>query len=123
MALGGSGPASAAIAAGARNLYHAAVLGSGFMAQSLCSGIFVSKRDRGTRISWMGDKAGFAAAKPLSHPPGSTWHYSGGASNTIARVIRRCFANVRFPRAELAPERNVRRRSRVGVQIDADLLV
>jgi len=35
-----------------------------------------------------GDQAGFAAAKPLAHPPGSYWHYSGGTSNIIARVMR-----------------------------------
>ena len=32
-----------------------------------------------------GDKAGFAAAKPLQYSPGSDWSYSGGASNIIAR--------------------------------------
>jgi len=52
-----------------------------------------------------GDQAGFAAAKPLAHPPGSYWHYSGGTSNIIARVMRPCFAHARdylhFPRARL----------------------
>jgi CubicO group peptidase (beta-lactamase class C family) len=52
-----------------------------------------------------GDKAGFAAAKPLEHPPGIHWQYSGGASNIIARILRQRFveerAYLRFPRERL----------------------
>jgi CubicO group peptidase (beta-lactamase class C family) len=52
-----------------------------------------------------GDKAGFAASKPLQYSPGSHWSYSGGASNIIARILRQRFADVRdylrFPREQL----------------------
>jgi CubicO group peptidase (beta-lactamase class C family) len=52
-----------------------------------------------------GDKAGFAAAKPLEHSPGTYWHYSGGTSNIIARILRQGFADerdyLRFPRERL----------------------
>lgn len=33
------------------------------------------------------DRAGYVAAKPLAHEPGSTWYYSTGTSNLIARGI------------------------------------
>ncbi len=33
-----------------------------------------------------GDVAGFAAARPLAHPPGSVFNYSSGTSNLIARA-------------------------------------
>ena len=52
-----------------------------------------------------GDKAGFAAAKPLEYPPGAYWQYSGGTSNIIARILRQRFAEernyLRFPRERL----------------------
>jgi hypothetical protein len=52
-----------------------------------------------------GDKAGFAASKPLQYSPGSHWSYSGGTSNIIARVLRQRFADardyLRFPREQL----------------------
>jgi len=52
-----------------------------------------------------GDKAGFAASKPLEHPPGVYWQYSGGTSNIIARILRQHFADeqeyLRFPRERL----------------------
>ena len=48
-----------------------------------------------------GDKAGFAAAKPLEHSPGTYWQYSSGTSNIIARILRQRFADeqeyLRFP--------------------------
>lgn len=51
------------------------------------------------------DKAGFAASKPLEHPPGAYWQYSGGTSNIIARILRQRFADerdyLRFPRERL----------------------
>lgn len=34
------------------------------------------------------DAAGFAAAKPLSAPPGTRWQYSSGTSNILSRIIR-----------------------------------
>jgi CubicO group peptidase (beta-lactamase class C family) len=52
-----------------------------------------------------GNKAGFAASKPLQYLPGSHWSYSGGASNIIARILRLRFADgrdyLRFPREQL----------------------
>jgi CubicO group peptidase (beta-lactamase class C family) len=52
-----------------------------------------------------GDKAGFAASKPLQYYPGSHWSYSSGASNIIARILRQRFAHrrdyLRFPREQL----------------------
>jgi CubicO group peptidase (beta-lactamase class C family) len=38
-----------------------------------------------------GNKAGFAASKPLANPPDTNWHYSGGNSNIIALVLRQHF--------------------------------
>lgn len=35
-----------------------------------------------------GDKAGFAADKPLACPPGTCWHYSSGTSNIVAAVLQ-----------------------------------
>jgi CubicO group peptidase (beta-lactamase class C family) len=40
-----------------------------------------------------GDKAKFAAAKPLLHPPGTEWHYSSGTSLILARILRDSFAS------------------------------
>jgi hypothetical protein len=34
------------------------------------------------------DCAGFAARKPLDHPPGTHWQYSGGSTNILSGVIR-----------------------------------
>lgn len=52
-----------------------------------------------------GDMAAFAAAKPLAHPPGTVWHYSGGDSHILARLLRNSFARereyLRFPRERL----------------------
>jgi CubicO group peptidase (beta-lactamase class C family) len=52
-----------------------------------------------------GDKAGFAASKPLQYSPGSHWSYSGGTSNIIARILRQRFGEkrdyLRFPREQL----------------------
>jgi len=38
-----------------------------------------------------GDKAKFAATKPLLHPPGTNWHYSSGTSVIVARIVRASF--------------------------------
>lgn len=35
------------------------------------------------------DVAGFAAAAPLAHPPGSFWYYSSGTTNIVARTLAR----------------------------------
>lgn len=52
-----------------------------------------------------GNKAGFAAAKPLQHPPGTYWQYSGGTSNIIARLLRQRLVDerdyLRLPRERL----------------------
>jgi CubicO group peptidase (beta-lactamase class C family) len=52
-----------------------------------------------------GDMAAFAASKPLLHPPGSVWHYSGGSSLILSRLLRNSFASerdyLRFPRERL----------------------
>jgi CubicO group peptidase (beta-lactamase class C family) len=52
-----------------------------------------------------GDMAAFAAAKPLAHPPGTVWNYSGGDSHILARLLRNSFARegeyLRFPRERL----------------------
>ncbi|XOV88112.1 MAG: serine hydrolase domain-containing protein [Pseudomonadota bacterium] len=34
------------------------------------------------------DTGTFAAAKPLAHPPGSTWSYSSGTTNIICRILK-----------------------------------
>jgi hypothetical protein len=39
-----------------------------------------------------GDKAKFAAMKPLLHRPGTHWHYSSGTSVIGARILRASFA-------------------------------
>jgi CubicO group peptidase (beta-lactamase class C family) len=49
--------------------------------------------------------AAFAAAKPLSVPPGTRWSYSSGTTNIIAAILRETFSNeadyLRYPRARL----------------------
>ena len=34
------------------------------------------------------DTAGFAAARPPAHPPGSVFNYSSGTSNIVSRIVR-----------------------------------
>jgi CubicO group peptidase (beta-lactamase class C family) len=34
------------------------------------------------------DMGGYAAAKPLVHPPGTHWYYSSGTTNIVSRVVR-----------------------------------
>jgi hypothetical protein len=52
-----------------------------------------------------GDMAGFAASKPLIHPPGTVWHYSGGTSLILSRLLRISFQRerdyLRLPRERL----------------------
>lgn len=33
------------------------------------------------------DMAGYAAAKPLAHPPGTFWYYSSGTANILSRIV------------------------------------
>ncbi|MEQ8842840.1 MAG: serine hydrolase [Acidimicrobiales bacterium] len=35
----------------------------------------------------MDDPAGYAAARPLAHPPGTVFNYSSGTSNIVARIV------------------------------------
>lgn len=52
-----------------------------------------------------GDAAGFAAAKPLAHAPGTRWQYSSATTNILARVMRHALqddeAYLAFPRRAL----------------------
>lgn len=52
-----------------------------------------------------GDTAGFTAAKPLAHEPGSTFYYSSGTSNLVARINRQAFDDLQsyfnFPQQRL----------------------
>lgn len=52
-----------------------------------------------------GDTAGFTAARPLAHEPGSTFYYSSGTTNLLARIIRQQFADLQsyfnFPQERL----------------------
>ncbi|HUF48622.1 MAG TPA: serine hydrolase [Vicinamibacterales bacterium] len=52
-----------------------------------------------------GDASGFAVRQPLAGAPGSTWQYSSGTTNVIARIIRHALqdddAYWRFPREAL----------------------
>jgi CubicO group peptidase (beta-lactamase class C family) len=34
-----------------------------------------------------GDHAGYAAALPLDHPPGTVWNYSSGTTNIVCRIL------------------------------------
>lgn len=34
-----------------------------------------------------GDMGGYAAAKPLEHPPGAVWQYSSGTTNLLSRMV------------------------------------
>jgi CubicO group peptidase (beta-lactamase class C family) len=60
-----------------------------------------------------GDMAGFAAAKPLLHLPGTTWNYSSGTSLILARILRQNFSDDRdylaFPRKRLFEPLGMRR--------------
>jgi len=52
-----------------------------------------------------GNKAKFAAFKPLLHPPGAEWHYSSGTSLILARILHDSFASesdyLNYPRKRL----------------------
>jgi CubicO group peptidase (beta-lactamase class C family) len=52
-----------------------------------------------------GDKAKFAASKPLVHPPGAYWAYASGTSLILAGILRGSFDDerdyLRYPRERL----------------------
>jgi CubicO group peptidase (beta-lactamase class C family) len=56
-------------------------------------------------LSGTGDAAGFAAAKPLAHPPGAHFAYASGTTNVLMLAIREAIADDRsylaFPRRAL----------------------
>jgi CubicO group peptidase (beta-lactamase class C family) len=52
------------------------------------------------------DAAAYAADKPLEHPPGSRWQYSGAPTNILSRIVRQAIGGSledywRFPREAL----------------------
>jgi CubicO group peptidase (beta-lactamase class C family) len=53
------------------------------------------------------DMATFAASKPLSAAPGTTWHYSSGTTNILSRIVRRTVGEREYhnfpPRALFGP--------------------
>jgi CubicO group peptidase (beta-lactamase class C family) len=49
---------------------------------------YVPGSDSTTMLFLKGDMAGFAAAKPLAHKPGTHWSYSSGTSNILARIVQ-----------------------------------
>jgi CubicO group peptidase (beta-lactamase class C family) len=62
--------------------------------------------DLATMLFDRGDAAGYAAAKPLEHPPDTQWQYSSGTSNIVSRILRHSFAGdqaayFHFPRGAL----------------------
>jgi CubicO group peptidase (beta-lactamase class C family) len=38
-------------------------------------------------VSGKDDVAGYAAARPLRHPPGTSWSYSSGTTNIVSRLV------------------------------------
>jgi CubicO group peptidase (beta-lactamase class C family) len=46
-------------------------------------------------LSGTGDAAGFAAAKPLAHPPGTRFAYASGTTNVLMQAIREALADDR----------------------------
>jgi CubicO group peptidase (beta-lactamase class C family) len=63
------------------------------------------KSDAEQMLYMQSDMSGYAAKKPLEHPPGSFWSYSSGTTNIISRVLRQSFADeqeyLQFPRERL----------------------
>src|SRR5262249_21232177 len=63
------------------------------------------KSDAEQMLYMQPDMSGYAAKKPLEHPPGSFWSYSSGTTNIISRVLRQSFADeqeyLQFPRERL----------------------
>ena len=50
-----------------------------------------------------GDVAGYTAARPLGHAPGTHWYYSSGDTNLLCRCLQNCLGDQAddFPRAAL----------------------
>jgi CubicO group peptidase (beta-lactamase class C family) len=46
-------------------------------------------------LSGTGDAAGFAAAKPLAHPPGARFAYASGTTNVLMQAMREALADDR----------------------------
>ncbi len=43
------------------------------------------------------DSAGYAASRPLEHPPGTHWQYSSGTTNILSLIARRTVGEVDYP--------------------------
>jgi CubicO group peptidase (beta-lactamase class C family) len=51
-----------------------------------------------TRMLFDGpDAAGFAAARPLAHPPGTHWQYASGTTNILSLIARRALGEDAYP--------------------------
>ncbi len=51
-----------------------------------------------TRMLFDGyDAGGFAASRPLEHPPGSFWKYSSGTTNILSLIARRAVGEADYP--------------------------
>jgi CubicO group peptidase (beta-lactamase class C family) len=44
-----------------------------------------------------GDAGGFAASRPLAHPPGTHWQYASGTTNILSLIARRSLGEERYP--------------------------
>jgi CubicO group peptidase (beta-lactamase class C family) len=52
-----------------------------------------------TRMLFDGpDAGGFAAARPLAHPPGTNWQYASGTTNILSLIARRALGETDYPR-------------------------
>ena len=61
-----------------------------------------------TRMLFDGpDAGGFAASRPLAHPPGTHWQYASGTTNILSLIARRALGETSYPswprRALLVP--------------------
>lgn len=50
---------------------------------------YASDSDALRMLFGVGDMAGYAASRPLKHPPGSAWSYSSGTTNILAGIVYR----------------------------------
>ena len=44
-----------------------------------------------------GDAGGFAASRPLAHPPGTHWQYASGTTNILSLIARRALGEDAYP--------------------------
>jgi CubicO group peptidase (beta-lactamase class C family) len=44
-----------------------------------------------------GDAGGFAASRPLAHPPGTHWQYASGTTNILSMIARRAVGEEAYP--------------------------